>query len=590
MQKQRAKAVHVGEWIFLLLVLIALTANAIYWASKKEGFHIDEMFSYAQICSPSNVRPEKVPGFLNNWHDASFWEDFLIVSEEEAFDLVGAWNTAKINHAHPPLFFVVFELVSSLFFQNRFSRWSALTVNLIFFVLQLFVFYLLSKRVFKNRAISMASLVIYGISIGAVETVVFLRMYMMLTFFSTLLLYLHSVYFESVIIRRWEPRRSVPICFAISATLLAGALTQYYFLIFAFFVCLFSAVALLYYRQWRHAIHYVCFTCVTILLDFMICPSLIYDLLHSSRGRQAIESAADRSAFLPHLRDYLSIESRCLFGSQAKLFVLFLGLLLLCAVVGRLFRCLRSNDRGQKKSMSGQLDCGRRPGEETGESVAGHESRVVSLGVLEILQILFCCGCTMLVIVAIAPLQTVRYVMNLFPGIVVISLAIPVGLAACFQDKGKGIWAIAAVFLLVLELLGYRGLGILYLYPGMNENVQQLEAYSGTRACVLLESKNRVNSMTPYLTLSPSTYTTSVENIENIAKEFNKAENLLLYIGCDSTERSNVVAEELLDTFPEARVRWLFRSVGAGKFNAYYMFYDEADPDSTPDTTEDTGT
>ena len=185
------------EFLILLLLIAALTANVLYWGGKKEGYHTDEMFSYAQIGDTEYWRIWfDRPGepYLNYWHDPSYYETFLTVSADEAFDLAGAWNTACDNDAHPPLYFVMLDLVTSLFFQDDYTKWSGLVTNLPFYVLSLLLVYLSGKKLFGGRFLpSAVGMLFFGGCVGVVSIAIYIQMYMIAVFFSALLFYVHCL-------------------------------------------------------------------------------------------------------------------------------------------------------------------------------------------------------------------------------------------------------------------------------------------------------------------------------------------------------------------------------------------------------------
>lgn len=172
-----------GETIILIVLLMIVTGNAFYWGRQKIGFHGDELYSHHFICCtdhPSINANRKEKPYLNNWHEASYYKDYLTISKSESFDTVGVIKSIK-KDAHPPIFYILLELTISMFFPGRFTKWGGITLNLFFFILTLITLYMLSKRLLRSRLWGMVITFVYGISIGAVSTVVFIRMYMVLS-------------------------------------------------------------------------------------------------------------------------------------------------------------------------------------------------------------------------------------------------------------------------------------------------------------------------------------------------------------------------------------------------------------------------
>ena len=48
---------------------------------------------------------------------------------------------------HPPIYYLLLELICSMLFIDNFTKWSGLILNIIFFVLTICMLYLLAKKV-----------------------------------------------------------------------------------------------------------------------------------------------------------------------------------------------------------------------------------------------------------------------------------------------------------------------------------------------------------------------------------------------------------------------------------------------------------
>ena len=100
------------------------------------------------------------------------------------------------------------------------------TVNLVFFLLTCFILYKVFTKL-EKKYLSIPNIILYGASIGAISTVMFQRMYMMLTFFSVYFLYINlKIYFNNFVLNK---KNKIELCIV---TVL-GFLTQYYFCIYA---------------------------------------------------------------------------------------------------------------------------------------------------------------------------------------------------------------------------------------------------------------------------------------------------------------------------------------------------------------------
>ena len=213
------KAKNNLELILYLIVTIIVTIIMFWAIDKKEGFHEDEMFSYGasnstlgntflsygRIDNVDSIIKRRNPiltlknyiyykvinrdaydkavkeldrdDFKSVWRTKEDAIEYLQIDNFlEASDIVSVyWNTAK--DVHPPLFYFAVHIVSILFW-GHFSKYIIFIVNLIFFLATLWIL----RKIFilmNKKNLTIANLILYGASIGAISTVMFQRMYMM---------------------------------------------------------------------------------------------------------------------------------------------------------------------------------------------------------------------------------------------------------------------------------------------------------------------------------------------------------------------------------------------------------------------------
>ena len=163
-------------WIVLLLAI--LIANALYWCTRKEGFYIDELWSYGLSNGYYMPFLHQKENYMNNWHQPVFYEDYLMVRTDEVFSYDSVYDN-QVNDVHPPFYYMLLHTVSSLC-SNRFSKWFGLLINLSFYCGSLFLLYKISGQILgKRKCVRFIPPFLYGLSIGAVSTLIYIRMYML---------------------------------------------------------------------------------------------------------------------------------------------------------------------------------------------------------------------------------------------------------------------------------------------------------------------------------------------------------------------------------------------------------------------------
>ena len=315
--------------IVCLALMLMMLGLVFHYARQKAFFHVDESYSYHFVCRTDypevNKNRPNLP-FLNTWHDASYFKDYFVVDEMEAFDIRGVVSSIKKDQ-HPPLHYILLELTFSLFSVKRFTKWTGLGLNFALYVFHLFVLFVLSKRLLKSEKWALLVCFLYGTSLAAMSTVLFIRMYMLFTALSTLLLYGHLRLFE-MLERGQSPAKA--LC-AIVVTGVLGMLTHYLFFVFFVVVATVFASYLLISRKYDRFMAYSVSVLVSLGLFLLLWPETLNDIFNHYRGEEAIHNFI-HFGYLARIRFYSTWLFTKLLGESIVNFVL-IGLLLAVANV-----------------------------------------------------------------------------------------------------------------------------------------------------------------------------------------------------------------------------------------------------------------
>ncbi len=214
-----------------------------YWASKKEVWFCDEIYTYESANGIEAEWPDKKPDV---WMSGSDVTGYL------AADGPGLRFKAisdVLYGDHVPLYFWIFRTVSLLFFKGSASVWIGLSINLFFFIFGVTCCYFFVRRYIGDiPAAALTFLVAVLSRVGACQYTV-LRMYMMMLAAEILLLILGI----RIVNREKWSRITVLDFVLLYVVTLAGLMTHYDFWIFygfsAAFCCLFLLIKAL--KQWK---------------------------------------------------------------------------------------------------------------------------------------------------------------------------------------------------------------------------------------------------------------------------------------------------------------------------------------------------
>ena len=171
------------------------------------------------------------------WITDRQFQDYVTVDGRDAFDYLSVYFNVKDDN-HPPVHFMLLHTMSSVF-QRTLSPWLGCAINLVCLGITLWLLLRLGKRfadIFdlegKGRQLGILAVLLYGMSTGALASVLLIRMYCLL---SCLCVALFTVHVE-----KWKNREFDKKNKGLIALTVLGFLTQYFFL---FYCILLAAVS-----------------------------------------------------------------------------------------------------------------------------------------------------------------------------------------------------------------------------------------------------------------------------------------------------------------------------------------------------------
>ena len=310
----------------VLCVLIALQACLmVYLGFQKQEFHIDEIYSYVFSNSTNAETFSAADWLLDEWTTGAAFDELTTVQEGEQFRLDAPYYNTSLD-CHPPLYYWALHIVCSMM-PNTFTKWTGLGLNIgLFAITQVFV-YLCACQLISSRRLRLAAVALYGFSALAINTVLYIRMYELLTLLTVIYVYLNLL-----ILRDGVSLRRMILA---AVVLYLGAMTQYYFLLFAFWSALIIGVRLLMDRKIKDALIFGACTILAVVLMLVSFPYAIEQATGSPTnniGNEVARSALNMGLWV-HQIYYLCKDTLEGFCFSNKLNLAFLGLLALTVVV-----------------------------------------------------------------------------------------------------------------------------------------------------------------------------------------------------------------------------------------------------------------
>lgn len=275
-------------------ILIAMTILFALYGSDKQGMFLDEICSY--LFANSKYEPAIFTEAFNPENIVISQEEIqnmLEVQPNERFDINSVYHI-QAQDVHPPLYYLAINFVSSVVI-NSHSKWIGLGVNYFFFILLICLLFLLTYRMFgTNRAAAIVTS-LYALGLAGISTLLYIRMYSMLTFFTLLL--------ANEILGQMQGHCKWYNYLAISFTICCGLLTHYYFSIYAFFAGLSLFIYLMRNHSFRQAFCFVISSILGIFVMVLIFPPFISQLTANQlvSGTTAISQLINIKMWFPRI-------------------------------------------------------------------------------------------------------------------------------------------------------------------------------------------------------------------------------------------------------------------------------------------------
>ncbi len=313
-----------------MVLILIFTALFLFYGNYKEYLYEDEVLSYTAANSQYGMRPA-LP--LNRIvRGSEFVSDAVTVRSDRRFDFGNAVGNTS-SDPHPPIYLILLHFVCSLF-PGTFSKWYALMINYFAGAATVVLLHMAGKYLWsreeKPERYAFSAAVIYLYSLGFMNQLMNLRMYVLLQAFTTLLTLQYLKLIERVEKGKLNEEKvfDKKDCVFLILNVLAGALTHYYFLIFAFFEAAFFTILLIKEKEIRSLILHTASYVLSGLLTVLIFPPVLWQLTGSDVGSESFD-ARSVSDLIMRIRVMLSQVNTELFGGNLFLYIILMAVVII---------------------------------------------------------------------------------------------------------------------------------------------------------------------------------------------------------------------------------------------------------------------
>ncbi len=298
---QGAKRNWFGKHLGLILIILVQTAVYILAGVNKAYLHMDEAFSLG-LTHFEQIDPASQADFYDHWHSGEYFEDYLAVDKAEVWDLGPVFRNQK-NDVHPPLYYLLLRLSQNMV-AGQYSKWPGIILNILIAAGNtVLIFAILNKLLQKEKQSKIKTLVmtaVAALTIATVSAVVYIRMYQLLTFWVLLTTWLHLQLYE-------REKLSWKLLVAIGVTVVAGMLTQYYYLFFLAPLWLVLLVKYVRAKRWKELGWYTGTLLLAGGVSLAIWPVMLQHMFFGYRGQGVLGSLLDLPRLVGQVWEYILI-------------------------------------------------------------------------------------------------------------------------------------------------------------------------------------------------------------------------------------------------------------------------------------------
>lgn len=294
-------------YVFLALIIIAGLCRFSYgFFVQKQSFHSDEPWSFGLANSyyePYIMYTDDTSAYqnVNTWITGDDFREYLTVQDDERFSFGSVYYNMTCD-THPPLYFFLLHFLCS-FFPNQYIFALGFLINAVAYVFMALFLYKLLKLMTKSNAVALIGTLFGTFSLAMLSMTMFVRMYMSVATLALIYTYLNAkLYYDE----SYRSKKSSYVLLGITA--LAGALTDSFFLPFAFAVTAVMCICWLVKKEFRIFAKYTAAVLVGIILSIVIYPKTFTTILSSiGIGTSSISTANSTETVITSSSRYMPV-------------------------------------------------------------------------------------------------------------------------------------------------------------------------------------------------------------------------------------------------------------------------------------------
>lgn len=265
-----------------LIIIVGICRFSYGFFVQKESFHSDEAWSFGLANSyyePYIQYNDDVTEIKNTdtWVSSQTFKDYFTVQKGERFSFGSVYYNMS-HDTHPPLYFFLLHFLCS-FFPNQYIFSLGFIINMIAYIFMAIYIYKLLVLITKSRAFSLIGVLFATFSLAMLCMTMYVRMYMLVATIAVIYTYINAklFYYE-------EYRSKISSYILLGIISCIGALTDNFFLPYAFAITVVMCICWLIKRQFKTFFKYASCMLIGIGLSIAIFPRTVMSAFQMLSG------------------------------------------------------------------------------------------------------------------------------------------------------------------------------------------------------------------------------------------------------------------------------------------------------------------
>ena len=329
--KKSLKKINKSHVVVIMIMLLSALLM-LYLTYIKEGMHVDEYLTYGLANYEGDGTWHFSPEYGVRLSAAEVYDDYFYA---DRLNIKNVWLNQSYN-VHPPLYYLLFHIFT-LVTHHFLALKTGVLLNIIFHMINIGLIWMILKEMLSKEYEAFLGTVLYGFLPIILGSVLFVRMYVLL---STFILCLTLLF-----VKEWDGTDKKKFYIKLGLLSVCGTMTHYYFLIYLFFCCMIWGIRILKKKGWKELAVFL----VTMTTSGIACLAIFFPMLQhvfsGSAGTRTFDTLFSTVFFKNGKSFYKAIDH--VYGGLLLAVIIIVALLLV-------FQYIYVDKDGNKKKNDGE--------------------------------------------------------------------------------------------------------------------------------------------------------------------------------------------------------------------------------------------